>query len=62
MDLDQNRRFSYNDLIRITKKFQNIIGTGGFGNVYLGALENGTQVAVKMRNHSSSQGVKESWL
>ncbi|XP_078151951.1 putative LRR receptor-like serine/threonine-protein kinase At1g51880 [Carex rostrata] len=55
----ENRRFSYNDLMRITNKFQDKIGTGGFGSVYLGALENGTQVAVKMRNHSSSQGVKE---
>ncbi|KAJ4787507.1 Leucine-rich repeat protein kinase family protein [Rhynchospora pubera] len=55
----ENRRFSYNDLIRITNKFQINIGTGGFGSVYVGALENGTQVAVKRRSHSSSQGVKE---
>ncbi|KAJ3678962.1 hypothetical protein LUZ61_021126 [Rhynchospora tenuis] len=55
----ENRRFSYNDLIRITNKFQINIGTGGFGSVYVGALENGTQVAVKRRSHASSQGVKE---
>ncbi|KAJ3678966.1 hypothetical protein LUZ61_021130 [Rhynchospora tenuis] len=55
----ENRQFSYNDLIRITNNFQNNIGTGGFGSVYVGALENGIQVAVKTRSHSSSQGVKE---
>ncbi|KAJ4806860.1 Leucine-rich repeat protein kinase family protein [Rhynchospora pubera] len=55
----KNRRFSYNDLIRITNNFQNNIGTGGFGSVYVGELENGTQVAVKRRSDSSSQGVKE---
>jgi hypothetical protein len=55
----ENRRFSYNDLVRITNKFQNNIGTGGFGSVYVGALDDRTQVAVKLRSDSSSQGVKE---
>lgn len=55
----ESRQFTYNDLMQITNSFQNNIGTGGFGSVYAGALENGTQVAVKMRSHSSSQGVKE---
>ncbi|KAJ3678959.1 hypothetical protein LUZ61_021123 [Rhynchospora tenuis] len=55
----ENRQFTYNDLKKITNSFQNNIGTGGFGSVYVGTLENGTQVAVKMRSHSSSQGVKE---
>jgi serine/threonine protein kinase len=54
-----NRQFSYNDLKRITNAFTNIIGIGGFGSVYLGLLENGFQVAVKMRSNFSSQGVKE---
>jgi hypothetical protein len=55
----ENRQFTYNDLMRITNSFQCNIGTGGFGSVYVGNLEDGTQVAVKMRSHSSSQGVKE---
>lgn len=55
----ENRQFSYNDLRKITNNFRSNIGTGGFGSVYVGVLENGTQVAVKMRSHTSSQGVKE---
>ncbi|XP_073006812.1 putative leucine-rich repeat receptor-like protein kinase At2g19210 [Typha latifolia] len=55
----ENRQFTYSELEVITNKFQREIGKGGFGAVYDGLLENGTQVAVKMRSQSSSQGVKE---
>lgn len=55
----ENRQFSHNDLKRITNNFRHNIGTGGFGSVYVGSLENGNQVAVKIRSHSSTQGVKE---
>ncbi|XP_078149445.1 putative LRR receptor-like serine/threonine-protein kinase At1g51860 [Carex rostrata] len=54
-----NHKFSYNDLQKITNDFKNRIGMGGFGCVYLGQLENGPQVAVKMLAQSSKQGVKE---
>ncbi|KAF3325232.1 protein kinase [Carex littledalei] len=54
-----NRQFSYNDLKRITNSFKNNIGIGGFGCVYFGLLESQFQVAVKMRSHLSTQGVKE---
>ncbi|WOK91455.1 senescence-induced receptor-like serine/threonine-protein kinase [Canna indica] len=55
----ENRLFTYKQLEKITKKFTNLLGKGGFGNVFLGCLEDGTQVAVKMRSQSSSQGTKE---
>ncbi|CAL4901103.1 unnamed protein product [Urochloa decumbens] len=55
----ENRRFTYKDLEMITNNFQRVIGRGGFGYVYEGFLEDGTQVAVKLRSQSSSQGVKE---
>ncbi|OAY69531.1 putative leucine-rich repeat receptor-like serine/threonine-protein kinase, partial [Ananas comosus] len=55
----ENRQFTYKELEIITNYFEREIGRGGFGKVYDGFLENGTQVAVKMRSQSSHQGVKE---
>ncbi|RRT55757.1 hypothetical protein B296_00033418 [Ensete ventricosum] len=55
----ENRQFTYEELEKITNDFKNDIGKGGFGTVYHGCLEDGTQVAVKLRSHSSSQGTKE---
>jgi hypothetical protein len=55
----ENRRFSYKELEVITNNFQRVLGRGGFGSVYDGFLEDGTQVAVKLRSESSNQGVKE---
>jgi predicted Ser/Thr protein kinase len=43
----------------VTDGFRQEIGKGGFGSVYLGSLEDGTQVAVKLRSESSNQGVQE---
>jgi hypothetical protein len=53
------RQFTYKDLEIITNNFQQEIGRGGFGIVYNGFLVDGTQVAVKMRPHASTKGVKE---
>nr|CAB3460129.1 unnamed protein product [Digitaria exilis] len=55
----ENRRFTYKELEMITNNFQHVLGQGGFGKVYDGFLEDGTQVAVKLRSQSSNQGVKE---
>uniref|UniRef100_A0ACD5U0C3 Uncharacterized protein n=1 Tax=Avena sativa TaxID=4498 RepID=A0ACD5U0C3_AVESA len=54
-----NRRFTYADLEAMTDGFRQVIGRGGFGKVYDGFLEDGTQVAVKLRSESSDQGVHE---
>ncbi|XBJ26818.1 hypothetical protein VPH35_004170 [Triticum aestivum] len=54
-----NRRFTYKELEAITNNFQRVIGQGGFAKVYDGFLEDGTQVAVKLRSESSAQGVQE---
>ncbi|KAE8767875.1 putative LRR receptor-like serine/threonine-protein kinase [Hordeum vulgare] len=55
----RNRRFTYTELKMITSNFRRVLGQGGFGLVYDGFLEDGTQVAVKLRSQSSNQGVKE---
>ncbi|XP_062231938.1 putative leucine-rich repeat receptor-like protein kinase At2g19210 [Phragmites australis] len=55
----ENRRFMYSELEVITNNFQRVLGRGGFGKVYHGFLEDGTQVAVKLRSHSSNQGAKQ---
>jgi serine/threonine protein kinase len=47
------RRFTYNEVSSITNNFNKVIGKGGFGIVYLGSLEDGTKIAVKMINDSS---------
>ncbi|XP_047057989.1 putative leucine-rich repeat receptor-like serine/threonine-protein kinase At2g19230 [Lolium rigidum] len=53
------RKFSYNELKTITNSFDQSIGKGGFGVVYLGYLEDGTPVAVKMRSESALQSANE---
>ncbi|KAI6678689.1 hypothetical protein NL676_039485 [Syzygium grande] len=55
----KNRHFKYGEVSRITGNFRRVIGEGGFGKVYLGTLENGTVVAVKMLSKSSKQGYKK---
>jgi hypothetical protein len=54
----KNQPFTYTEIVSITNNFQTIIGEGGFGKVYLGNLNDGRQVAVKLCQ-SSNQGYKE---
>ncbi|KGN63692.1 hypothetical protein Csa_013685 [Cucumis sativus] len=55
------RFFSLNELQVATQNFEEkaVIGVGGFGKVYVGALEDGTKVAIKRGNPSSDQGINE---
>ncbi|XP_042383343.1 probable LRR receptor-like serine/threonine-protein kinase At1g51810 isoform X2 [Zingiber officinale] len=53
------RPFTYLELKKVTNNFENLIGKGGFGNVYRGSLSDGTPVAVKARSQSSEQGTKQ---
>ncbi|KAJ8756123.1 hypothetical protein K2173_024670 [Erythroxylum novogranatense] len=51
-------RYSFSDLCTATKNFTMKIGQGGFGSVYLGTLQDGTQLAVK-KLEGVGQGTKE---
>ncbi|WCJ20476.1 Concanavalin A-like lectin protein kinase family protein [Euphorbia peplus] len=56
------QRFSYKDLYKATKGFDEneVLGFGGFGRVYRGVLPlSNTQIAVKKFSHESQQGIKE---
>ncbi|MED6150588.1 putative LRR receptor-like serine/threonine-protein kinase rkf3 [Stylosanthes scabra] len=51
-------RFSIEDIKKATKNFSrdNIIGRGGYGNVYKGSLNDGTEVALKRFKNCSAAG------
>lgn len=55
------RYFSLAELQEATKNWDSktVIGVGGFGNVYLCTIDDGTQVAVKRGNPQSDQGITE---
>ncbi|VVB16612.1 unnamed protein product [Arabis nemorensis] len=54
----KSRRFTYSEVIKMTNNFQRVLGKGGFGFVYHGTV-NGSQVAVKLLSHLSTQGYKQ---
>lgn len=55
------RYFTFAELQEATKNFDSnaIIGVGGFGNVYIGVIDDGTKIAVKRGNPQSEQGITE---
>ncbi|XP_057453734.1 receptor-like protein kinase THESEUS 1 [Lotus japonicus] len=55
------RFFSFQEILDASNKFDEklLLGVGGFGRVYKGTLEDGTNVAVKRGNPRSEQGLAE---
>ncbi|XP_044489459.1 rust resistance kinase Lr10-like isoform X3 [Mangifera indica] len=49
-------RYSYSDIKKITGKFKQRLGQGGYGSVFKGKFSNGIPVAVKMLEHSKENG------
>lgn len=48
--------FTYKDIKVATNNFKDVIGSGGFGNIYLGKLSDGKLVAVKVRSDRTQLG------
>ncbi|XP_020865724.1 LOW QUALITY PROTEIN: protein SUPPRESSOR OF NPR1-1 CONSTITUTIVE 4-like, partial [Arabidopsis lyrata subsp. lyrata] len=48
--------YTYAQVKRITKSFEEVVGTGGFGIVYRGTLGDGRMVAVKVLKKSKGNG------
>ena len=55
----KSKRFTYSEVVQVTKNFQRVLGKGGFGMVYHGTVKGSEQVAVKVLSQSSTQGSKE---
>ncbi|KAK9103853.1 hypothetical protein Sjap_021107 [Stephania japonica] len=49
-------RYSYSEIRKMTNGFKNKLGQGGFGSVFLGKLQSGRSVAVKMLVKSKTNG------
>ncbi|KAF6147363.1 hypothetical protein GIB67_003261 [Kingdonia uniflora] len=53
------QNFSLECIESATNKYKTLIGEGGFGSVYRGTLNDGEEVAVKVRSATSTQGTRE---
>ncbi|KAK7345710.1 hypothetical protein VNO77_16320 [Canavalia gladiata] len=55
------KMFSFSEVEKATAKFssQRILGEGGFGRVYCGTLDDGTEVAVKLLTRANQNGDHE---
>lgn len=55
------KTFALSELEKATEKFSSrrILGEGGFGRVYRGTMEDGTEVAVKLLTRNNQNGDRE---
>ncbi|XP_057538245.1 uncharacterized protein LOC130815781 [Amaranthus tricolor] len=59
--IDDMQKVKFEKLVEATDNFHesNLLGTGGFGQVYKGKLEDGQEIAVKRLSTASRQGTEE---
>ncbi|KAJ3684037.1 hypothetical protein LUZ61_013201 [Rhynchospora tenuis] len=59
LDTEPAHRFELSEIENATENFEKVIGKGGFGSVYFGKLDDGREIAVKVHNTESNQGIRE---
>ncbi|KAJ3679526.1 hypothetical protein LUZ60_017537 [Juncus effusus] len=61
IDTETARKFDLSEIKEATANFEKVIGGGGFGKVYYGRLQDGneSEIAIKVQNIDSSQGIQE---
>ncbi|KAJ3684036.1 hypothetical protein LUZ61_013200 [Rhynchospora tenuis] len=59
LDSEPAHRFELSEIEDATENFEKSIGKGGFGSVYYGKLNDGIEIAVKVHNTESIQGIRE---
>ncbi|XP_031485803.1 probable LRR receptor-like serine/threonine-protein kinase At1g05700 [Nymphaea colorata] len=59
IQLGPNHAFTYEEIVKITRNFEILIGNGGSGSVYYGRLKNSNEVAVKVLKDFQQRGSKE---
>ncbi|KAG2329810.1 hypothetical protein Bca52824_000990 [Brassica carinata] len=55
----KRKKFTYSEVMEMTKNLERPLGEGGFGVVYHGVINGSQEVAVKLLSQSSTQGYKE---
>ncbi|XP_048133015.1 rust resistance kinase Lr10-like [Rhodamnia argentea] len=56
------RRFSLEELPSITNNYEELLGSGGYGDVYKGKLPDGTPVAVKLLRNADDSGTRKQFV
>jgi predicted Ser/Thr protein kinase len=59
LNAESAQRFEFSEVEVATENFEKEIGKGGFGSVYYGKLSDGSEIAVKVHNIESNQGILE---